>query len=85
MELVISRQGIETTFEPRKIEEYIKPEGILNSNYQIIAKSNLENIEANSVFGIRQQVKSYHYRTTSGVETLLKVAVFVILYLLIFY
>ncbi|WP_338357018.1 hypothetical protein [Yeosuana marina] len=85
MELVISRQGIETAFEPREVEEYIKPEGILNSNYQIVAKSNLENIEANSVFGIRQRVKSYHYRTTSGVETLLKVTVFVILYLLIFY
>ena len=84
MELVVSRQGIERAFEPKKVEEYIKPEGILNSNYQIIAKSNLENIEANSIFGIKQRIKSYHYRTTSSIETILKVSIFMILYLVIF-
>ncbi len=85
MELVMSRQGIETAFELREVEEYIKPGGLLNSNYQIVAKSNLENIEADSVFGVRQRVKSYHYRTTSGIETLLKVLVFMMLYFVIFF
>ena len=62
----------------------IKPEGLLNSNYQRIAKENLEDIEADSIFGIKQRIKSYHYNNTSSIEGFLKVTVFMILYLLIF-
>lgn len=85
MQLVITKQHIKREFQSKSVEKYIKPEGLLNSNYQCIAKSNLENVEANSVFGVKQRVKSYHYRTTSGMETLLKVVVFLIIYLMIFF
>lgn len=84
MELVVTRQHINRSIQPKMVEDYIKPEGILNSNYQCLAKSNLENIEAHSIFGIKQRVKSYHYRTTSSIETLLKVGVFMILYVILF-
>ncbi|NCP51686.1 MAG: hypothetical protein GW817_05285 [Flavobacteriales bacterium] len=84
MELVVTRQHITREIEPKVVEKYIKPEGLLNSNYQCIAKSNLENVEATSIFGIKQRIKSYQYSTTSSIETLLKVGVFMILYLVLF-
>jgi hypothetical protein len=84
MELVVSRHHIKRNIQPKVVEKYIKPEGLLNSNYQCIAKSNLENIEANSIFGIKQRIKSYQYRTTSSIETLLKAGVFMILYIVLF-
>ena len=52
MELVVTRQDLKREFKPNVVEEFIKPEGLLNSNYQRIAKENLEDIEADSVFGI---------------------------------
>ncbi len=84
MELVITRQDVRRQFSKRIAEEYIKPEGLLNSNYQRIAKGNLEDVEADSIFGIKQRVKSDEYKTTSSIETILKVSVFMILYLIIF-
>lgn len=85
MQLVITKQHIKQEFKPKVVEQYIKPEGLLNSNYQCIAKSNLENVEANTIFGVKQRIKSYHYRTTSSAETLLKAAVFLIAYIVIFF
>jgi hypothetical protein len=84
MELVVTRQDLKREFKPNAVEEFIKPEGLLNSNYQRIAKENLEDIEADSIFGIKQRIKSYHYNNTSSIEGFLKVTVFMILYLLIF-
>ena len=65
MELVVTRQDLKREFESKVVEEFIKPEGLLNSNYQRIAKENLEDIEADSVFGIKQRIKSYHYSKSS--------------------
>ncbi len=84
MELVVTRQDLKREIKPKVVEEFIKPEGLLNSNYQRIAKINLEDIEADSIFGIKQRIKSYHYNHTSSIEGFLKVLVFMILYLLIF-
>ena len=84
MELIVTRQDLKREFKPNVVEEFIKPEGLLNSNYQRIAKENLEDIEADSIFGIKQRIKSYHYNNTSSIEGFLKVLVFMILYLLIF-
>jgi hypothetical protein len=85
MELVLKSQEFESLPEPIGFTEYNTSEGLLNSNYQNVVKSNLNNIEANSVFGVKQRIKSYHYKTTSSIETVLKVSVFMILYFVIFF
>ena len=84
MELVVTRQDLKREFKPNAVEEFIKPDGLLNSNYQRIARENLEDIEADSIFGIKQRITSYHYNNTSSIEGFLKVTVFMMLYLLIF-
>jgi hypothetical protein len=84
MELVVTRQDLKREFKHKVVEEFIRSEGLLNSNYQRIAKENLEDIEADSIFGIKQRIKSYYYSNTSSIEGFLKVSVFMILYLLIF-
>ena len=54
------------------------PVGLLNSNYKKVAKCNLNNHNSTLIFGIKQHVKSRQYQFTSGIETLLKVSVFLI-------
>ncbi|MEY8847843.1 hypothetical protein AB9K26_03455 [Psychroserpens sp. XS_ASV72] len=77
MELSITRD-----LEPlpiRNLEHnFVRPEGLLNSNYKSIAKCNLKHSKSNSIFGIKQRLKSKQYNYTSSIDTLLKVSVFVI-------
>ncbi|WP_431137237.1 hypothetical protein [Psychroserpens mesophilus] len=77
MELLITQE-----LEPLPIRhletEFETPEGLLNSNYKKVVKCNLNNLNSNSIFGIRQRVKSRQYQFTSSIETLLKVSVFAI-------
>ena len=83
MELLITQEleplpirRLETKFEP--------PVGLLNSNYKKVVKCNLNNHNSNSIFGIKQRIKSRQYQFTSSIETLLKVSVFVIVLAVIF-
>lgn len=83
MELLITQES-----EPLPIRilntEFEAPEGILNSNYKKVVKCNFTNLNSNSIFGIKQRVKSRQYQFTSSIETLLKVSVFVIALAVIF-
>ncbi|ULC60431.1 hypothetical protein MBM09_05445 [Flaviramulus sp. BrNp1-15] len=84
MELVLTTQDLQPLPEPIVLEKYIKPEGILNSNYKVIAKENLKNTTSKSIFAIKQRIKSRQYQITSGIETALKVSVFALIFLIIF-
>ena len=78
MELVLSSQELEPSPTPRLETEFIRPEGLLNSNYKSVAKCNLHHTRSTSIFGIKQRVKSRRYQFTSSIDTLLKLSVFVI-------
>ncbi len=84
MEFVLKTQELESLSEPIGFEEHTTSGGLLSSNYQNVVNINFKHTKANSIFGIKQRVKSYYYRTNSSIETILKVSVFMILYLIIF-
>lgn len=83
MELVVSRHRFQREAKQEKIEDYIKPEGLLNSNYQNIVKDNYTNIEEDSVFGNRQRIKSFQYADSTSISAILKISVFLIVYILV--
>lgn len=76
MELTVSVEDLEPLPEPKELENYVKPEGLLNSNYQSIVRKNFNNTIPHSVFGIRQRLKKTQYKFTSSIEVLLKVSAF---------
>lgn len=78
MSLVITPANFES-FPAR--EENIKierPEGLLTSNYKSVAASNFKNFRSQSIFGIRQGIKSRQIRYTSSIDTILKLSVFAV-------
>lgn len=82
MELVFTVEDLEP--EPRVIENQIKPEGLLNSNYKKVVKKNLNNTSSTSIFGMRQRLKRCQYQFTSSIETILKVAAFAVIFIAIY-
>ncbi|WP_299338463.1 hypothetical protein [uncultured Psychroserpens sp.] len=77
MELVLKSQELEPFPNHGLESEFIRPEGLLNSNYKSVVKCNLSNTDSNSIFGIKQRVRSRQYQITSSISTLLKLSVFV--------
>lgn len=75
MELLITSQDLEPLPDP-KVSFHNKPLGLLNSNYQTIAKDNFNNLKTPSLFNIKQRIKSRNYNTCCNVETILKVSIF---------
>ena len=85
MELIITNTKSQSLSKRRIIEKESQPEGILNSNYKQIVNQNLKSASPNTVFGIKQRVKSLQFQTTSTAsETLLKLSVFTVAILIIF-
>ncbi|MFD2917410.1 hypothetical protein [Psychroserpens luteus] len=78
MELVLTSQKLEPSPKPRIEIEFVRPEGLLNSNYKSIVKCNLHHTNSSSIFGIKQRIKGRQYQFTSSIETLLKLSVFAI-------
>jgi hypothetical protein len=76
MELVLTSQKLEPSPKRRLETEFVRPEGLLNSNYKSVVKCNLSNTNSTSIFGIKQRVKSRRYQFTSNIDTLLKLSVF---------
>nr|WP_321222095.1 hypothetical protein [uncultured Psychroserpens sp.] len=76
MELVLISQKLEPSPKPRLVSQFTRPEGLLNSNYKSIVKCNLNNTNSQSIFGIKQRVKSRQYQITSSIDTLLKLSIF---------
>lgn len=77
MELAVASQKLEPSPKRRLNTQFVRPEGLLNSNYKSVVKCNLHNTSTTSIFGIKQRVKSRQYQFTSSIDTLLKVSVFV--------
>lgn len=77
MELVITSQELEPLPVRDYTTEFVRPEGLLNSNYKSVVKCNLSNTKSNSIFGIKQRVKSRQYQSASSIATVLKLSVFV--------
>ncbi|TXG38684.1 hypothetical protein [Seonamhaeicola maritimus] len=65
-------------------EQDFEPEGILNSSYKRLVKSNFYNKNSRSIFGIKQRIKSHRYQFTSGIATALKVCAFTTMLIVIF-
>ncbi len=85
MELVLTEQDLEPLLERKVLEDYIKPEGILNSNYKKLVKESLNSPTSASLFSIKQRLKSNQYKFTSSIETVLKVSTFATIIVAIFY
>jgi hypothetical protein len=81
MEFVLTSQDLEPLPKP----SYISTEGLLNSNYKCIVNDTLKNSNPHTIFGIKQRIKSRQYQKTIGIETILKLSVFTVAILLIFY
>ena len=58
--------------------------GMLTSSYKEEIKENFRNLKSNSLFSLKQLVKTNQHRFTSVIGTILKVSVFVIAYLIAF-
>jgi hypothetical protein len=84
MELVLTQQNAEP-FPINKFNSiHNKPLGLLTSEYKAVAKSNYHNFNKQSLFGMRQAVKSQFYNSTCVAEVTLKLSLFLILFLMIF-
>ena len=84
MELVLSATDLDPLPERKSVSNVIQPEGILNSNYKQVVKENFKSNSSQSIFGIRQRIKSRRYQFTPGIDVILKVSVFVIALAVIF-
>ncbi|WP_040281366.1 hypothetical protein [Psychroserpens damuponensis] len=78
MELVLASQKLEPSPKPRLETTFVRPQGLLNSNYKSIVNCNLQHTNSKSIFGIKQRLKGRQYQFTSSIETLLKLSVFAI-------
>ena len=59
-------------------------DGLLNSNYKMIAKQNLNQSSSGTVFGTRQRLKSYQLNKVNHTAVILKLSIFMIAMSLIF-
>ncbi|MFT5848951.1 hypothetical protein [Psychroserpens sp.] len=78
MELVLTSQKLEPSPTPRLETEFVRPEGLLNSNYKSAVNYNLHHTNSSSIFGIKQRIKGTRYHLTSSIDTVLKLSVFTI-------
>jgi hypothetical protein len=78
MELVLTQ----VDFEPLPKQEpepfIFKNEGLLTSNYKKEIQDNFFHSNANSVFGIKQKIRSKQYQYSSSIDAILKLSVFII-------
>lgn len=65
-------------------EQDFEPEGILNSNYKNIVKRRFNTSKVNSIFSIKQRVKSRQHKFISSTGTMLKVGLFASLLVAVF-
>ncbi|WP_298512347.1 hypothetical protein [uncultured Kordia sp.] len=70
--------------EPIQTNENYINRGILTSSYKEEIKENFNNSESNSLFRLKQRVRTNQHRLTPAAGTILKVSVFVIAYIIAF-
>ena len=78
MELVLTNQDLEPLPKYRLELTPERPQGLLNSNYKSIVRCNYSRKKTNSIFGVKQRIKSRQYQFTSSIDTVLKLSVFLI-------
>lgn len=78
MALVITPSKLKQFPEREVAVKIERPEGLLTSNYKSVAACNFKNFNSNSIFGIRQSIKSRQLQYTSSIDTILKLSVFAI-------
>ncbi len=74
MELVLN-QELEFVPEPIEVTHFIH-QGILNSNYKSVVKQNYTKPTSQSIFGIRQRLKSSQFSMVNHTAVILKLSVF---------
>ncbi|MEM6717894.1 MAG: hypothetical protein AAF611_01130 [Bacteroidota bacterium] len=77
-------QTILVPVEPIESTQNFVNRGILTSRYKEEIKSNFSNPQSNSLFRLKQRVRTNQHRFTPAAGTILKVSVFVIAYLIAF-
>ena len=85
MELVLTNLDLEPL--PKRVKEPfvpLKEKGLLNSNFKRLVRKNFDDLNSDSVYATRQRVKSRKYNFTPGIETVLKLSVFVTVFSIIF-
>jgi outer membrane receptor for Fe3+-dicitrate len=78
MELVLTHVNIEPLPKQEPEPFIFKNEGLLTSNYKEEIQDNFFNSKPNSVFGIKQKIKSSQYQYSPSVDAILKLSVFAI-------
>jgi hypothetical protein len=76
-------QELESVPEPIVVSSY-PTNGLLNSSYKSIVKNNFSKSTTNSIFGIRQRIKSSQLSNVDHIAAILKLSVFFIALIAIF-
>jgi len=82
MELVLN-QELEFVPEPIEVTHFIN-QGILNSNYKSVVKQNYSKPTSQSIFGIRQRLKSSQFNMVDHTSAILKLSVFALALIALF-
>ncbi|MBC8753444.1 hypothetical protein H2O64_02095 [Kordia sp. YSTF-M3] len=77
-------QSITVPIESSQEQSNFFYRGMLTSSYKEEIKENFRNLKSQSLFSLKQTVKTNQYRFMPAVGTILKVSVFVIAYLIAF-
>jgi len=78
MELVLTQMDIEPLPKQKREAFVFKNEGLLTSNYKEEIQDNFFHSNPNSVFGIKQRIKSNQYQYLPSIDAILKLSVFAI-------
>lgn len=78
MELVLTKVDFDPLPKQKKESFVFKNEGILTSNYKEEIQGNFFNSSPNSVFGVKQRIKSRQFQYSPSIDAILKLSVFAI-------
>lgn len=82
MEIVVNQK---LALEPEPIEVFhFTNNGLLNSNYKSVVKHNFSASAPQSIFGIRQRIKSSQLHMVNHTAVILKLSVFAIALIVLF-
>lgn len=82
MEVVVN-QKLEFVPEPTEVSLFTN-QGLLNSNYKSVVKYNFSKSTTESIFGIRQRLKSSQLNRVNHTAVILKLSVFAIALIALF-
>ena len=77
MEALVLQQDFEPLPKHPKVSLVFKNEGLLSSAYKQETSDNFFQSNPQSIFGIKQRIKSMQYQSTSNVAAVVKLSVFV--------